>query len=270
MTMADGKSARLKAIIRSMRSVAIAFSGGADSTLVAKTARCELGQKAIAVTIDSPLFPACELADARRVAREIGIRHVVVRTRPLSRREFVDNPANRCYLCKRQNFERILEVAEAHGIKVVVDGSNADDRDDYRPGLRARDELGVRSPLAEAGIGKRDVRILSKMLKLPTARKSSSPCLASRIPYGEEITGRKLRMIESAEEFLKEEGFEDVRVRVHGDIARIEVSPRQVFRLSSPGIRTAVGKKLRALGFAYVAVDLDGYRTGSLNEVLRR
>jgi len=266
----DRKLTRLRSTIHSLGSVAVAFSGGADSTLVAKIAHEELGEDAVAVTIDSPLFPSRELAEAGSVARTIGIRHIVVRVDPLGDKEFVNNPADRCYLCKLEDLNQIRKVADANGIKEVVDGSNADDKDDYRPGLKAKEELGVRSPLAESGLTKEDIREISRKLKLPTAHKSSSPCLASRIPYGEKITAEKLRMIEEAEEFLEAKGFDGVRVRVHGNMARIEVAPAEVARLSSPGTRTSVTKKLRSLGFTYIALDLEGYRTGSLNEVLPR
>ena len=264
------KLARLRKRIRSMRSAAVAFSGGADSTLVAKIAYDELGSKAVAVTIDSPMYPSSELAQAKSVAKMIGIEHVVESTNPLKERDFVSNPPDRCYLCKQDDLAHIRKIADERGLAEVLDGSNSDDRRDYRPGLKAKVEAGVRSPLAEEGLGKGDVRAISKALKLPTAMKSSSPCLASRIPYGEPITREKLKMIEEAEEFLKANGFDDVRVRIHGDVARIEVSLKDVQRLSSPGMRISVSRRLKSLGFTYVSLDLEGYRMGSLNEVLRR
>lgn len=256
--------------MHSFGSAAVAFSGGTDSTLVARIAKDELGNKAIAVTIDSPMYPDSELRRAKEVAKRIGIEHIVLRADPLGDAAFVANPSNRCYLCKRDDLTHIRRIADERGLKEVLDGSNADDREDYRPGTKAKEEMKVRSPLAETGLTKARVRAISKVLKLPTAHKSSSPCLASRIPYGETITTEKLGMIEEAEEFLKAKGFDDVRVRMHGSMARIEVSPKDVGRLTSPGTRISVTRKLRALGFDYVAVDLEGYRMGSLNEVLRR
>jgi len=270
MARKDEKLARLRKKIRSMESAAVAFSGGTDSTLVARIAFDELGEKAVAVTIDSPLYPASELAQARSVAEKIGIEHIVLSTDPLRAKIFISNPPDRCYLCKLDDLSQIRKTAEERGLREVLDGSNADDRRDYRPGLKAKAEAGVRSPLADVGLGKEEIRTISKKLKLPTARKSSSPCLASRIPYGETITREKLRMIEEAEEFLKAKGFEQVRVRIHGTIARIEVSPSDVPRLASPGTRISVSKKLKSLGFTYISLDLEGYRMGSLNEVLGR
>ena len=270
MKTLDRKLSHLRDLVRSFGSAAVAFSGGTDSTLVARIAKDELGDKAIVVTVDSPMYPDSELTKAREVAKGIGIEHIVLRTDPLGDGAFVSNPPDRCYLCKRDDLTHIRRIADERGLKHVLDGSNADDREDYRPGIRAKEEMKVRSPLAETGLTKADVRTISKALLLPTAQKSSSPCLASRIPYGETITMEKLRMIEEAEEFLKAKGFDDVRVRMHGDMARVEVSPKDIGMLASPGMRVSVTKKLRSLGFTYVSVDLEGYRMGSLNEVLRR
>ncbi|MCX6657576.1 MAG: ATP-dependent sacrificial sulfur transferase LarE [Euryarchaeota archaeon] len=270
MKTLDRRLSQLRKLVRSYGSAAVAFSGGADSTLVARIAKDELGNKTVAVTIDSPMYPASELAKAKGVAKSIGVEHVVVRVDPLGDRTFITNPPDRCYLCKRDDLTHIRRIADDHGLREVLDGSNADDRDDYRPGTKAKEEMKVRSPLAETGLTKAQVRAISKTLKLPTAHKSSSPCLASRIPYGERITTEKLRMIEEAEEFLKAKGFDDVRVRMHGDMARVEISPKDISMLASPGMRVSVTKKLRSLGFTYVSVDLEGYRMGSLNEVLRR
>lgn len=270
MKAVEHKIRKLRANVRAYGSAVVAFSGGADSTLVAKMAHDELGKKALAVTISSPLYPASELRQARDVAKRIGIEHLVVSVNPLADRVFVSNPLDRCYQCKFDDFSQLRKAAKSRGLKEILDGSNAEDSADYRPGLRAKEELHVRSPLAELGLTKLDVREISMSLRLPTAKKSSSPCLASRIPYGEIITLEKLGMIEEAEDFLKAKGFEDVRVRMHGNTARVEVSPKDIPRLASAGTRTAVSKRLRALGFAYVTLDLEGYRTGSLNEVIPR
>jgi uncharacterized protein len=266
----DRKLAQLRKLMRTYGSAAVAFSGGTDSTLVARIAKDELGNDAVAVTINSPMYPASELANAKEMARRIEIEHVVINVNPLVDKAFVANPTDRCYLCKLDDLRHIRRIADDRGLKEVLDGSNADDKKDYRPGMKAKEEMNTRSPLAATGLTKAEVREISRALKLPTAQKSSSPCLASRIPYGETITAEKLMMIEEAEEFLKAKGFDDVRVRMHGDMARIEVSPRDIGRLSSPGTRVSVAKRLRALGFTYVTLDLEGYRMGSLNEVLLR
>jgi len=270
MAREPAKLRRLRSIVASLDSTAVAFSGGVDSTLVARVARDTLKKHTVAVTITSPVYPDSELRAAKKAANEIGIEHVVISVDPLKDHRFVSNPPERCYLCKREDLSEIKRVAEERGLAHVVDGTNADDGKDFRPGLKAKQELGVRSPLAEAGIGKVDARAISKFLGLPTATKRSSPCLASRIPYGESITREKLMMIEEAEDYLVGKGFEDVRVRMHGSSARIEVDPAQIARLGSAGTRIAVSRKLKSLGFMYVSIDMDGYRMGSLNRELKR
>jgi uncharacterized protein len=268
MSSAVLKLERLRAAVRAMDSAAVAFSGGADSALVARVAKDELGDRAIAVTVDSPLLPRSELSRARRVARSIGIHHEVVHVDPLSGSDFADNPVDRCYLCKTESMRAVKDLADRKGISDILDGSNADDHGDYRPGSKALDELGIRSPLSEAGMTKRDIRACSRGLRLPTHAKSPSPCLASRIPYGERITRARLLRIEKAEDYLKRKGFDQVRVRDSRDTARIEVSGEQIHRLSQPKLRKEVVRRMKALGYSYVCLDLQGYRTGSLNEVL--
>ncbi|MGD9962851.1 MAG: ATP-dependent sacrificial sulfur transferase LarE [Thermoplasmata archaeon] len=269
MAPSDPRLDKLRAAVRSTGSAAVAFSGGADSALVAKVAREELGGKAVAVTVDSPLYPRSELRGARATAKAIGIRHVVVRTDPLSYPGFSKNPRDRCYICKLRTFKEVMGVADARSLAHVLDGSNADDERSFRPGLRAKRELGVRSPLAEAGMGKRDVERISRKLGLATHGKAPSPCLATRVPYGDELTPGLLARIEKAEDHLRGMGFEQVRVRAHGDTARVEVAKRQVRALTRPDVADAVVRRLKNLGFAYVAVDLEGYRSGSMDEVAR-
>lgn len=266
--MTDKNLDRLRSIVRSAGSAAVAFSGGADSTLVAKVARDELGDGALAVTIDSPLYPRGDLRWAKAAAKDIGIAHVLVRMDFLRDPSFSANPPDRCYKCKLTGFTEIRKVADERSLAHIFDGSNADDELSFRPGLEAKRELGVRSPLAEAGLGKKDVLRISKRLGLASHARAPSPCLATRVPYGDELTPRLLHRIERAEETLAAMGFANARVRAHGTIARIEVPREEVAELARGGRRDELVRLLKGMGFTYVTVDLEGYRAGSMDEVL--
>lgn len=265
----DRKYARLVSILGDMERVLVAFSGGVDSTLLLKAAHDVLGRGAVAVTAASVIHPAWETREARDIARAIGAPLRVLRVDPLEDRAFARNPPERCYLCKRKIFSRFLEIARSRGIPWVLDGTNADDAGDFRPGMKAITELGVRSPLKEAGLIKAEVRRLSRFLGLPTADKPALACLASRFPYGTKIDKESLGRVGRAEDFLRQLGFVQVRVRHHGAVARLEVEPGEMARLMKPGVRAEISRGLKKLGYAYVALDLDGYRTGSLNETLK-
>ena len=270
MSRTDKEMEALAEIVRSYGSVAVAYSGGTDSSLVAKVAHDLLGERAVAVTINSPLSTSSELARAKENAKAIGIRHYVVEVNPLTEGRFASNPPDRCYVCKLAYLRETVRLSQRLGIRTVVDGTNAEDLKTHRPGTRALKQLGIRSPLAEAGLGKADVREMSKVLRLRTAKDESNPCLATRIPYGETITMEKLRRVEKAESFLREKGFVDVRVRSHSTTARIEVSAGQLARLATTTTRNEVVMELKSLGFDYITMDLEGYRTGSMDEVLDR
>jgi uncharacterized protein len=250
-----------------MGRVVVAYSGGTDSTLLLRVAHDELGEDAIAVTAVSPSTPADELQEATAMAREIRSQHLVVHSDELQDPNYTANSPDRCYHCKYLRFDGLRELAREKGFTYVADGSNLDDLGDHRPGIRASRELGVRSPLKEAGLTKADVRALSRTLGLPTWDKPSGACLASRIPYGTPITSERLKQIDDAERFVRSLGISQVRVRLHGDIARIEVEARDLRILVQN--RSDLVLELRRLGFSYVTVDLEGYRTGSMNETLQ-
>lgn len=268
MMTIHNKVEKLRSILQSKPSVAIAYSGGVDSTFLIKVAYDILQDKAVAVTARLATFPPREFKAAHDYARVAGIRQIVVDLDDLSIKGFAANPANRCYLCKREIFNQIIAAAHRHKIESVADGSNADDLGDYRPGRQALLELGVASPLQAAGMTKDDIRTLSKDMNLPTWDKPAFACLASRIPYGEPITEEKLAMVDAAEQYLMDKGFRQVRVRHHGDIARIEITPQERAWFLDRTLMNDIDAKLREIGFIYVTLDLQGYRTGSMNESL--
>ena len=256
----------LRACLRAQGSLAVAFSGGADSTFLLKVAHDVLQDRCLAITASSRSFPERELNEAKAFCEANGIRQIIVRSEELEIEGFRQNPKNRCYLCKRELFEKIWKIAREQGMNAVAEGSNTDDDGDYRPGLAAVKELGVLSPLRQTGFGKTEIRELSRDMGLPTWNKQSFACLASRFVYGETINEERLAMVDKAEQLLLDEGFHQVRVRIHGKIARIEIEPEEFEKLLK--IREKVYSALRDCGFSYVTLDLGGYRTGSMNETL--
>jgi len=263
------KGRRLQDILSGYQSVLIAFSGGVDSAYLAIAAADALGPRALAVTADSPSYPDSHRRLALSIANDFGFAHEIIHTDELERPEYRANPANRCYYCKDELYSRLHALAEERGLAVVVDGNNADDRGDYRPGRQAAREHGVKSPLDEADLTKEEIRELARAAGLESWNEPASACLSSRIPYGSEVSDGKLRQIEQAENVLRELGFRVFRVRHHDTVARLEIARSEMARALDPEINGQLVTALKALGYQYVSLDLQGYRLGSLNEALR-
>jgi uncharacterized protein len=259
------KTEKLKEILKSYPDLIVAFSGGVDSTLLLYVAHMVLGEKVLAITAHSPVHPEREIRFAKEFTTELGIRHVVVASREMQQADFRANRSDRCYVCKRNILADLIELGNGRGMAHVVHGANLDDLKDYRPGMKAARELGVTAPLVEAGLNKDDIRLVSRQLDLPTWNKPSMACLATRVPYGTIIREETLAMIDAAEEMILSVGASTVRVRHHGDIARIELDPEDFERILVPSTRLAVTDRLKALGFNYVTLDLEGYTSGSMN-----
>lgn len=260
------KMAALEKLIATFPSAIVAFSGGVDSTFLAVAVHRALGERCLAVTAVSPTYPEAELAESRELAARFGFPHQVIQTDEFEDPDFINNPPERCYFCKRSLFRALKRIAEEKGFAAVLDGANFDDLADFRPGQRAASELKVRKPLQEVGLTKSEIRTLSKELGLPTWNKPAYACLASRIPYGRVITVEALARIDAAERFLRSLGFEEIRVRDHFPVARLEIAPADLERAWR--LRPQIASKLHELGFPYVAIDLDGFRSGSMNAVL--
>ncbi len=267
--MKDAKISALINILKKMESAVLAYSGGVDSTLLLKALQLS-GIRALAVTAVSETMPKDDFLNAKKMARETGIEHKIIKTNELKNKNFLKNPANRCFYCKNELFGKLRKIADKEGYKFILDGSNLDDIDDWRPGRKAALKHGIRSPLIEVGLNKNEIRNISKKLKLPAWDRPSSPCLASRFPYREKITGKALKQVAEAEKFLKSVGFAEFRVRHHGDVARIELKENDFKKLLSSGVRKAVTEKLKSLGYKFISLDLEGFRSGRMNEGLKK
>src|SRR5262245_10670476 len=263
------KRDHLLEVLRATGSAAVAFSGGIDSTVVAQAAFLVLGGRAVAVTADSPSVPRAEIAGARRLAEQIGIRHVLVTTDEFNDPDYVKNDGTRCYYCKSELYGRIETLLPQLGVRVICSGANLDDQGDYRPGLKAAAEHAARHPLQEAGFTKADVRALARAWGLPTWDKPASPCLSSRLAPGVEVSRERTARIEAAEEYLHGLGLRECRVRLHeGELARVEVPAAELARLAEPGVREGLARRFRELGFQFITLDLEGFRSGSLNTLV--
>jgi len=265
----ERKLAALSELLSDVPALIVAYSGGVDSAYLAYAATQALGDRAVCVTADSPSYPDRHRGLAIRIAAQFHLNHQIIATNEMAREEYRANPANRCYYCKHELYTQLTALAQEQGIPVIADGSNADDRGDYRPGRQAAREFGVRSPLDEVGLTKEEIRELSRQAGLPTWDEPASACLSSRIPYFSEVTDEKLRMIERAETVLRDLGFRVCRVRHHDTIARLELGRDEMARALDPEVADAIDRELRAIGYAHVTVDLRGYRLGSLNEALK-
>jgi uncharacterized protein len=264
------KMSRLREILSQMQNALVAYSGGTDSTFLLKVASDVLGGGVVAVTACSQTYPIRELEEAKKNARRLGVRHLIIETQELHNERFASNPPDRCYYCKRELFSKLWKTAKRSGLNYVLDGSNSDDVHDFRPGSRAGKELGVRSPLREAELTKDDIRLLSKKMGLPTWDKPAAACLASRLPYGCRVTPANLRRVAKAEDIIESLGIRQVRVRHHENIARIEVPPADFRKLLSRRASGRVVREIKRLGYQYVTLDIQGYRTGSMNDPLSK
>jgi len=262
------KYEKLKNILQEMGGVLVAFSGGVDSTFLLKTAHEVLGKNVLAVIASSETYPPKEREEAIRFAEQFNIRYKVIETKELESSDFANNPPQRCYFCKKELFSKLKDIAEAEDIPYILDGSNYEDMSDFRPGTKAGEELGIRSPLKEAHLGKSEIRQLSKRSSLPTWNKPSLACLSSRFPYYTKIETKNLKQVAQAEEFLRKLGFTQVRVRHHGQIARIEIEPSEFPKITDKNVRETIIKNFKRFGFIYIALDLAGFRSGSMNEPL--